>query len=332
MSKHLLPGLGSLLGVLVLFSATGVAGPGNGNGKPGGGGGSEPPPAPEITYVADGDLMVMNADGTNQRVVLAGSDNVANSVHGIGNPDWSPSGDRIVFGATIDDQRGIYVIGADGTGLRLIVGGRASVPVWSPGPIPGGTTVIAYLDQAAGETQNDIYLVDPDAATPIPERLTDTPEWFESGVTWSPSGTKLAVKIGIIGDSDSQDVWALYDFFTDTYVLHRHAGPLAGASVYQPAWSKTDETLIAWSVARPVGELSDIWIVDLDDPAGAWNLTATDTVGERRPTWSPDDSRIAYMANHAGPGKKTVQGIERIDANGTHVMSLSGGGFPSWRR
>lgn len=334
MWKHVLLRLGSLLAILALVSATGVAGPADGKGKPGGGGGDEPPPDPEIAYVNDGSLMVMNADGTNQRVVLAGSNNSGSTVHGIGNPDWSPEGDRIAFGATIEDQRGIYVINVDGTGLRLVVasqGPLTAVPRWSPGPIPGGTTVIAYVDVTVPGANSDIYLVDPDAADPTPELLADTPTWFESPCSWSPSATKLAVDIN--DGSGSEDLWAVYDFVAGTYTLHQHPGPLAGANVSQLGWSKTDETRIAWTVKLPGEDKLDIWIVDLDDPAGAWNLTATETAAERRPTWSPDDTRIAYMTQVPGRGKTTVAGAEIFDmTSGTVVASLAGVNFPSWRR
>lgn len=314
MSKHRRLGLGSLLALIPLSSPTGVA---------------EPPADPQITYLANGDLMVMDADGTNQRVVLAGSRNVRRGAHDFASPDWSPAGDRIVFGATVDGQRGLYVINVDGSGLRLLVrrnSPQTPAPAWSPA-LPGGTTAIAYHDLAVGETLTDIFLVDPDTPTPVPLRLTNTPALAETSVTWSPSGTKLAVVVGAPG------VWALYDFAAGTYDLQQHAGPLASAHlVYQPAWSKTDETLVAWSVASAVGELSDIWIVDLDNPASPWKLTATAAAGERRPTWSPDDSRIIYMANHPGPGKKSVHGIEVIEVNTMLVTWVSGGGFASWRR
>ncbi|MHC4953329.1 MAG: TolB family protein [Planctomycetota bacterium] len=327
MSNRLILRLGALLAVLALLSATSVAGKGGGKGKPGGGGG-EPPPNPEIVYLDGGDLRVMNADGTNRTVVLEGSNSVS-----IDTPDWSPDGSRLVFEGNIDGQHGIYVINLDGTGLREVAGLAAVAgtggPVWAPGPVSGGGTVIAYLDVAPGESRSDIFLVDPDAATPTPERLTTSAEWSEGAMSWSPSATKLAVKIGGTG---SQDAYALYDFTEGTYTLQQHAGPLAGADVSQPAWSKTDETVIAWTVRIPGDAWPDIWTVDLDNPAGALNLTASDDAGERRPTWSPDDSEIAYMSSRPGRGKKIVMGIESITASGTLVTSLSTGGFASWRR
>jgi len=63
-----------------------------------------------------GRLMVMNADGSNQRVVLTET--------GVEyeNPDWSPDGKKLAFtrNSITGGESGIYVIHVDGTSLKKI--------------------------------------------------------------------------------------------------------------------------------------------------------------------------------------------------------------------
>ncbi len=96
----------------------------------------QPPPSPTpadpaIAFVAERgwsqtDLMVMNADGSNQEVIVAGG-----RVSGNHDPNWSPDGSRIVFGSNIWGN-GIYLINKDGTGLCKVVG-TYNMPAWGPG-------------------------------------------------------------------------------------------------------------------------------------------------------------------------------------------------------
>ena len=48
-------------------------------------------------------------------------------------PAWSPDGSRIVFSSRRDGSYGVYVMNADGTGLRRVANApQASYPAWSP--------------------------------------------------------------------------------------------------------------------------------------------------------------------------------------------------------
>ena len=77
------------------------------------------------------EIMVMNADGTNQRQVTSvGGANFA--------PYWHPSGDKVVFSSNHQDPTGrdfdIYMVNLDGTGLTRITEspGFDGFPVFSP--------------------------------------------------------------------------------------------------------------------------------------------------------------------------------------------------------
>jgi dipeptidyl aminopeptidase/acylaminoacyl peptidase len=68
-----------------------------------------------------GDIYIMNADGSGLRRLTYGFD-----------PAFSPDGNQVAF-ARWDEPRGLWVINADGSGERLLIGAnRARSPTWSP--------------------------------------------------------------------------------------------------------------------------------------------------------------------------------------------------------
>jgi TolB protein len=68
------------------------------------------------------DLIVVRPDGADLHVLVSGND-----------PSWSPDSQKVVFtnSSQSDDCFCIYVIGADGSGVRRIAEGAA--PAWQPG-------------------------------------------------------------------------------------------------------------------------------------------------------------------------------------------------------
>ncbi len=75
----------------------------------------------------NGDIYVMNADGTNQRQLT----DTPQPEFGAA---WSPDGGQIAFVRVLGPavpERAIYVINADGTGERYLAAGTR-VPAWQP--------------------------------------------------------------------------------------------------------------------------------------------------------------------------------------------------------
>jgi TolB protein len=86
------------------------------------------PDGGRIAYQAGRDIWVMNADGSGQ----------VNLTHGRGGfafgPRWSPDGAKIAFVKQAGPLKQVYVMNADGTGLRPLwhTSAKQLVPAWQP--------------------------------------------------------------------------------------------------------------------------------------------------------------------------------------------------------
>jgi Tol biopolymer transport system component len=293
-----------------------------------------PPPAnPAITYIDShksqgrtyADLMVMNADGSNKRLILTVG---SASIH---RPDWSPDGQQLVFwnGALAS----LCTIRLDGTGLMPIVAtadtyGGLAQPSWSPGPVPGAlgesAVRIAYADDVPplnGQSVTELFVVDPDGSHPI--RITNTPDVGEESPTWSPSATRLAFAMYTNDSATSHRTVGIHDFTTDTTTIVTPGGALAGGTIWDPDWSKTSEDRIAVRGTTAAG-ISGIWIIDLANPNSPVLVAGEPAI---QPSWSPDDAKIVFQGIVQG------NGIEVVNVNGSGRATLSSTGrYPAWRR
>jgi TolB protein len=72
-------------------------------------------------------IYVMNADGSNQKLLIADSGNDSE-------PAWSPDGLWIAFTSDRDGHSHLYMIHPDGTGLTQLTSGDSQdrTPAWAP--------------------------------------------------------------------------------------------------------------------------------------------------------------------------------------------------------
>jgi Tol biopolymer transport system component len=254
---------------------------------------------------ADYGIYVSSADGSGVTdLTTTYLDPVENNQ---GEPVWSPDGRQIAFDNDSDDRstQGLYVMNADGTGIRKIADGGFSS--WSP----DGSSLV-YL--AASGDRNDIFSVSLDDSTVT--QLTDTPA-FDELPTWSPDATQIAyIEAGQIWvmDADGSDPHPVTDIHND------------GIGGYSPDWSP-DSNLIAFEVF--MGDNWDIYTVGRD---GSGLQAVADGDGDEiQPVWSPDGSLVAYMASERGSTDGDNTGTfdvytARPDGSATTPVTTDAGG------
>jgi Tol biopolymer transport system component len=93
---------------------------------------------------------------------------------------WSPDGEHLL----LEQDDGLHLAGADGSGDRLLVDGFS--PVWSP----DGTRIAYQHDVTPEEALPIIGVVDLDGNVLWSDVVAGEP-------AWSPDGTKLAVEVGL---------------------------------------------------------------------------------------------------------------------------------------
>jgi hypothetical protein len=326
------------------------------------------PPAtpidPAIVYVTNGSLAIANADGTNQKIILSNA--------GANAPSWSPDGTKIIFASNSPSGPGIYQLSinrstgqAIGSPQKLTSLNSAflglAYPVWSPQPL-NGKNYMAFSDLEFPDSINyKIYLLDLDTPAP-PFKLTTTTDWLSTAhPTWNPSATKIALLHGpndfsavpydILVLTLTTDCPGLEPICEDVTARESLVREVAGspleqaADILAPTWGNTGAE-IAVIPNMPWDANSDIWIIPVDEPHFAWNLTDTNKIHlpdrhETTPTWSPNDMQIMYRVGwDAICGGKKSQGIafsevsdlqEPIDRCAEKII-IKDATSPSWWR
>jgi len=136
------------------------------------------PDGQKIAFVDGEDVFVMNADGSNRRNLTT------NGIVAPGGVSWSPDGRRIAV-AGIDG--GLYPIGADGSGGRLLLNdpGWATAPAWSP----DGTRLVVSANPGLRDSGARLYVL---RLSGGPARRLTHSRLIESDPKWSPGGKLIA--------------------------------------------------------------------------------------------------------------------------------------------
>jgi Tol biopolymer transport system component len=249
----------------------------------------QPPPIAFTSSRSDHDLVVMRIDGSHRRVITASArddrapswspdgthiafshyngttdridvlDLLSGRVREFGdgsNPDWSPSGDQLVFVAA-GDLETMDADGSDHRRLGLTQYGieRDTTPAWSP-----DGRRIAFVGKG-------LYVVRADGSNPRKIRS----EGEGGGADWSPSGREIAFDC-------QRGRFAVCRVRPDGSRLRGVTGRGLG-----PAWSRRN--LIAVSYGDPYTDFH----LDLVRPNGGFVRTFREAVDG---TWSPDGRRL----------------------------------------
>lgn len=124
--------------------------------------------------VDDGELWIMNADGSNVRNLVNDPD------FSDWGPAWSPDGKSIAFNTNRTGGHGIWVMDGDGSNQRAVTTSHGEYPTWSP-----DSQSIAY----SGGGYYDIRRVNADGTD---DELVIGDAAYEMGPAWSPDGEWIA--------------------------------------------------------------------------------------------------------------------------------------------
>jgi dipeptidyl aminopeptidase/acylaminoacyl peptidase len=172
----------------------------------------------------DGDLWLINADGTGLRQLTAGSADDFQAT-------WSPDGSRIAFGSDRDGDYDIYTMDPTGHDIRRVTTNTGIVdyePAWSP-----DGTQIAFISNRA--TQDELYVM---AASGGPASIihAQTGSGFDIAPAWSPDGGTIAFTEGTVDQQGnvSRVIATVSATGGEDRVLAAGSGPISELPAYSP--------------------------------------------------------------------------------------------------
>ena len=138
----------------------------------------------------NGGIYIIDGDGSNEKPIIN------REFYDEGYPSWSPNGTKIVFSSYsyVNGNYDIYTMNIDGSNLTNITNTQSydMMPSWSP----DGTKIAFASDK---DYNGEIYIMDIDGSyfhdlsTSNQTNITNTSNFDESGPSWSPDGTKIAI-------------------------------------------------------------------------------------------------------------------------------------------
>ena len=262
------------------------------------------------------------------------------------NPSWSPDGRFVVFETRRHGEPQIYVMEADGSGLRRLTRNASSDthPVWTP----DGREIV--FDSHRDGTWN-LHAIRPDGTG---ERQLTFPgdvrtKAFARHPAISPDGRKVAFD----SDRDGREQVYVMDLKTGATGRLTHADAHEGHAAWSPdggtIWfgSNRGGTVDVWRVgvdgASPTavvagpakdagvkpspdgrriayfagGEKPDIFVADADG-TDSRNLTNSPAATEYEMNWSPDGRRLAFYSDRTGRYEIYV-----VDVDGGNLVQLT---------
>ena len=248
-----------------------------------GGGAKWSPDGKQIVFGRGPDLWVANSDGSNPVRLLTAQGQPAGM-------SFSPDGKRIRF--TVfnpqDNTRALWEMGADGSHPHALLPGWHNPPrEWHGHWTPDGKYYI-FLSIADGTTSANLFAL-PDStglfhrSSPKPVQLTFGPLGYFMGMGTAPDGKHL-----LVGGYENRGELEKYDIAGKQVVPY-----LGGISATQVAFSKDEKWIAYVSLVD-----NTLWVSRIDG-SGKLQLTYPPK-GTALPSWSPDDTKVAFMSAQIG--------------------------------
>ena len=275
-----------------------------------------------LVLARDHALYLVGPDGSDERLLT-------DAVPALW-PVWSPDRSRVAFvsldpaaGAEAGEQIDLYVVGADGAGLKRLAGDVAAhtAPVWSPDGSRIAYTSFAAFDHETDQGAIGVRVVD--VASGRETDLTGSALPLAFNPAWSPSGDRIAfvAKQGPPGVAPTEAPGGVRVVTLATGATVDLTGNRL-ADAWSVAWSPTAERLVVFTLVGgnwyepPRTELRP-----LDVATGEIGTVPTTSPHLGEPVWSPDGARFAFVDGEATVRVRswdgdvaTIEGEEKLGA------------------
>ncbi|HZG52880.1 MAG TPA: protein kinase, partial [Pyrinomonadaceae bacterium] len=213
-------------------------------------------------------------------------------------PDYSPDGTRIAFASNRDGATEIYVMQADGSGVRRLTFNTTEddCPAWSH-----DGQKIAFQSRRDG--QMEVYVMDADGSNQ--RNLTNSPG-EDTRPAWSPDDRRIAFGTNTLDAPTNYDIFTMRADGSDKVKLTDNTSFDNDAT-----WSP-DGQKIAFTSDRD-GKSYEIFVMSAADGADARNLT-NHPGDDAKPAWSPDGKHITFGGNR--PNKTDFPAVYVMNVNG----------------
>jgi TolB protein len=264
----------------------------------------------EIAFVSDRggnkEIYVMRADGGNARAATANR-----SLNNF--PDWSPSGDAILYTSYRERNRPLLFLSSRGRSMpgRLLAKLGDERPQYRGVFDPEGRRIALVMSESGGAS--DIFTVRPDGSR---LRRVTSNRAIEVSPSWSPDGEQLAF---VSDRSGAPQIYLMSAGGGDERRL-----TFNGSYNTHPVWSPDGEW-IAYET-RVDGQF-DIWVID---PEGTVNVPlVTHPRSDESPSWAPNSRKLIFSSTRRGRAD-----LYAIDRDGSNLRRLTSGAgnntSPAW--
>jgi Tol biopolymer transport system component len=265
------------------------------------------PNGDRIAFVSDGEIHVINANGSNQsRLTKTSKSKTPGSYPMNDCPQWSPDGTLIAFNyreilySGGDALGSIFVMESDGSQKMRLAGveGLRSCPVWSP-----DSKRVAFIEPRRDHSSpltrylgSDVFVIHADSSNLIrlTEELVEAP--YPHCLAWSVDGEQIALaaparrSLYLMNSDGSQKAHLAVSplSFIPTRAQQDCIWPPSGDGVSSP-----DGTRVAFFVINRDGP-QEISVMNADGSAQVRVSVPEPSSGLDDLTWSPDGKKLAY--------------------------------------